>query len=136
MNKIASITTDGVVTESVEFVHSEPTGITAGVGNKVWFLGFGNNRVYETFYPARNSDFGSRSKPSHVRSRLAHLRRTAASGGIFPRENPDPSRHKKWCQIWQFQPPRTIALASEPDSNPGKQVNVPGISIVTPLPIP
>jgi len=51
VNKIASITTDGVVTESVEFVHSEPTGITAGVGNKVWFLGFGNNRVYETFVP-------------------------------------------------------------------------------------
>src|SRR6476659_2864109 len=51
VNKIASITTDGVVTESVEFVHSEPTGITAGVGNKVWFLGFGNNRVDETFVP-------------------------------------------------------------------------------------
>ncbi len=50
-NKIASITTDGVVTESAEFVHSEPTGITAGVANKVWFLGFGNNRVYKTFVP-------------------------------------------------------------------------------------
>ena len=50
-NKIASITTDGLVTESAEFVHSAPTGITAGVANKVWFLGFGNNRVYQTFVP-------------------------------------------------------------------------------------
>ena len=50
-NKIASITTDGVVTESAEFVHSAPTGITAGVANKVWFLGDGTNAVYETFAP-------------------------------------------------------------------------------------
>jgi hypothetical protein len=36
---------------TAEFVHSEPTGITAGVANEVWFLGFGNNRVYKTFVP-------------------------------------------------------------------------------------
>jgi len=47
-NKIASITTDGVVTESPEFFHSGPTGITAGVGSLVWFLGASTNRVYET----------------------------------------------------------------------------------------
>ncbi len=50
-NKIASITTNGVVTESAEFVHSSPTGITAGVGSKVWFLGTFTNRVYETVVP-------------------------------------------------------------------------------------
>ena len=50
-NKIASITTDGVVTESAEFVHSSPVGITAGHGNQVWFLGTGTNRVYETVVP-------------------------------------------------------------------------------------
>jgi virginiamycin B lyase len=50
-NKIASITTDGVVTESAEFFGSGPTGITAGVGNRVWFLGASTNRVYETVVP-------------------------------------------------------------------------------------
>jgi hypothetical protein len=50
-NKIASITTDGVVTESAEFVRSAPTGITAGGGSLVWFLGTGTNRVYETVVP-------------------------------------------------------------------------------------
>src|SRR5881275_1768672 len=40
-NKIASITTDGVVTESQEFPGSAPTGITAGVASRVWFLGTG-----------------------------------------------------------------------------------------------
>ena len=50
-NKIASITTDGVVTESAEFFGSGPTGITAGVGNRVWFLGASTNRVYETAVP-------------------------------------------------------------------------------------
>jgi virginiamycin B lyase len=50
-NKIASITTDGVVTESAEFSGSAPTGITAGVGSRVWFLGTGTNRVYETAVP-------------------------------------------------------------------------------------
>jgi virginiamycin B lyase len=47
-NKIASITTDGVVTESPEFFGSGPMGITAGVGSLVWFLGASTNRVYET----------------------------------------------------------------------------------------
>ena len=50
-NKIASITTDGVVTESAEFLESGPMGITAGVGNRVWFLGASTNRVYETVVP-------------------------------------------------------------------------------------
>ena len=50
-NKIASITTDGVVTESQEFVNSAPAGITAGVASRVWFLGVGTNRVYETAVP-------------------------------------------------------------------------------------
>jgi virginiamycin B lyase len=50
-NKIASITTDGVVTESPEFPRSAPVGITAGVASRVWFLGVGTNRVYETVVP-------------------------------------------------------------------------------------
>jgi streptogramin lyase len=50
-NKIASITIDGVVTESQEFPGSAPVGITAGVGSRVWFLGVGTNRVYETVAP-------------------------------------------------------------------------------------
>ncbi len=50
-NKFASITTSGTVTESAEFVHSAPTGITAGVASRVWFLGTGTNRVYETVVP-------------------------------------------------------------------------------------
>ena len=50
-NKIASITTDGVVTESAEFLGSGPTGITAGVGSRVWFLGASTNRVYNTVVP-------------------------------------------------------------------------------------
>ena len=50
-NKIASITIDGVVTESQEFPNSAPVGITAGVASRVWFLGVGTNRVYETVVP-------------------------------------------------------------------------------------
>jgi virginiamycin B lyase len=50
-NKIASITIDGVVTESQEFPDSAPVGITAGVASRVWFLGVGRNRVYETIAP-------------------------------------------------------------------------------------
>jgi virginiamycin B lyase len=50
-NKIASITTNGIVTESVEFVQSAPVGITAGAASRVWFLGFGTNRVYKTVVP-------------------------------------------------------------------------------------
>ena len=50
-NKIASITTDGVVTESAEFPGSAPTGITAGVRSRVWFLGTSSNRVYVTVVP-------------------------------------------------------------------------------------
>jgi virginiamycin B lyase len=50
-NKIASITIDGVVTESPEFAQSAPVGITAGVDSRVWFLGVGTNRVYETTVP-------------------------------------------------------------------------------------
>jgi streptogramin lyase len=50
-NKIGSITVMGVVTESPEFVRSSPTGITAGVGDDVWFLGSSSDRVYETVVP-------------------------------------------------------------------------------------
>jgi streptogramin lyase len=50
-NKIASITTGGVVTESLEFPGSSPTGMTAGVNRDVWFLGTSSNRVYKTFVP-------------------------------------------------------------------------------------
>ena len=50
-NKIASITTDGVVTESQEFPGSAPVGITAANGAHVLFLGVGTNRVYKTTVP-------------------------------------------------------------------------------------
>jgi streptogramin lyase len=50
-NKIASITTNGVVTESQEFLNSAPEGIAAGVASRVWFLGVGTNRVYLTVVP-------------------------------------------------------------------------------------
>src|SRR5262245_19637129 len=50
-NKFASITTDGVVTESQEFVNSAPQGITAGIASRVLFLGLGTNRVYQTVLP-------------------------------------------------------------------------------------
>lgn len=50
-NKIGKITTDGVVTESNEFRFSQPTGITAGRGRSVWFLGYGNEKVYRTAFP-------------------------------------------------------------------------------------
>jgi virginiamycin B lyase len=44
-NRIAEITTDGIVTESPEFPNSEPTGLTAGPHRSVWFLGFAKNKV-------------------------------------------------------------------------------------------
>jgi virginiamycin B lyase len=50
-NKFATITIDGAVTESQEFPGSAPLGITAGVASRVWFLGDGTNRVYETVAP-------------------------------------------------------------------------------------
>jgi streptogramin lyase len=49
-NRIARITTDGVVTESPRFDTSEPTGLTAGPHRTIWFLGFGNNRAYEIMF--------------------------------------------------------------------------------------
>ena len=48
---IRRISTSGVVTESDEFIHSFPQGITAGKGGQVWFLGTGNNRLYQTVVP-------------------------------------------------------------------------------------
>ena len=45
-SKIAKITTDGVVTESPEIRSSLPTGIAAGPDKSIWFLGFGNDKVY------------------------------------------------------------------------------------------
>ena len=50
-SRIARITTEGVVTESPEFRFSQPTGITAGPRRSVWFLGYGNNKVYTTTFP-------------------------------------------------------------------------------------
>jgi virginiamycin B lyase len=50
-NKFASITIDGVVAESQVFPNSAPVGITAGFDSRVWFLGVGTNRVYETVVP-------------------------------------------------------------------------------------
>ena len=51
-NKVAKITTDGVVTESPEIRDSGPTGIVAGPSRDVWFLGYASNRVYRvTFRP-------------------------------------------------------------------------------------
>lgn len=50
-NKIGTITAGGVVTESAEFRNSQPTGITAGNRRRVWFLGYGNNKVYTTALP-------------------------------------------------------------------------------------
>ena len=52
-NKIATITTDGVVTESAEFRNSAPTGIVAGPRGTAWFLGYGNEKVYVTNFPRR-----------------------------------------------------------------------------------
>ena len=52
-NKIAAITTDGVVTESEEFRNSQPTGIVAGPRGTAWFLGYGNEKVYVTTFPRR-----------------------------------------------------------------------------------
>jgi virginiamycin B lyase len=50
-SKIAEITTDGVISESNEFRNSQPTGITTGGGRNVWFLGYGDNKVYTTTFP-------------------------------------------------------------------------------------
>jgi virginiamycin B lyase len=45
-NRVAKITTDGVVTESPEIPGSGPTGIVAGPRRTVWFLGYSANGVY------------------------------------------------------------------------------------------
>jgi hypothetical protein len=45
-NRIATITTSGILTESPAISRSAPTGITSGVGRQVWFLGFNNDRIY------------------------------------------------------------------------------------------
>jgi len=50
-NKIATMTTSGIVTESPTISRSAPTGITSGVGRRVWFLGSGNDRVYSDVAP-------------------------------------------------------------------------------------
>jgi hypothetical protein len=46
-----AITTDGVVNESPEFVHSASVGILASLASRVQFLGVGTNRVSETIVP-------------------------------------------------------------------------------------
>ena len=50
-NKIATITSDGKVSESYTIPFGAPTGITAGSGRAVWFLGSGDNRVYSDIAP-------------------------------------------------------------------------------------
>jgi len=50
-NKIARITTDGVVTESPEIDNSGPTGIVVGPDRTIWFLGYAANRVYRITLP-------------------------------------------------------------------------------------
>jgi streptogramin lyase len=51
-SKIATITTDGVVTESPEIRGSLPTGIAAGPDSRsIWFLGYGNDKVYRAVFP-------------------------------------------------------------------------------------
>ncbi|MEO5755166.1 MAG: Virginiamycin B lyase [Chthoniobacterales bacterium] len=45
-DRIGSITTGGVVTESGTFPNAGPTGIVAGTERRIWFLGYGSNRVY------------------------------------------------------------------------------------------
>ena len=45
-NKVAQITTNGVITELVEFRGSGPTGIAAGPDRSIWFLGYASDRVY------------------------------------------------------------------------------------------
>ncbi len=49
-NKIARITVAGVVTESPEIPGSNPTGITTALDNKIWFLGYGSDRVYRASF--------------------------------------------------------------------------------------
>ena len=49
-SKIARITTDGVVTESPVIPDSQPTGITVGPDHTIWFLGYGNNKVYRATF--------------------------------------------------------------------------------------
>jgi len=50
-NRIAKITTNGVVTESLEIPNSGPTGIVTGPSRQVWFLGYASNRVYRIAFP-------------------------------------------------------------------------------------
>lgn len=50
-SKIAKITTDGVVTESPEIPDAMPTGITVGPNRTIWFLGYGNDKVYRAKFP-------------------------------------------------------------------------------------
>lgn len=45
-DRIASMTTDGVVTESPVVPGSAPTGIARGPLETIWFLGYGSNKVY------------------------------------------------------------------------------------------
>jgi virginiamycin B lyase len=45
-DRIASITTDGVITPMPEIPGSNPTGISGGPAGTIWFLGSGTDRVY------------------------------------------------------------------------------------------
>jgi streptogramin lyase len=50
-NTIASITTDGVVTESTPFPNSAPLGITTGTRVRCGFWVTDSNQVYRTIFP-------------------------------------------------------------------------------------
>ncbi len=49
-SRIGKITTAGVATESPEFPGSNPTGIALGSDRRIWFLGYGNDRVYRATF--------------------------------------------------------------------------------------
>ena len=63
-NRIATITTSGIVTESPAIPRSAPTGITSGVGRRVWFLGSGNDRVYSDVAPENSMASQAARAPS------------------------------------------------------------------------
>jgi virginiamycin B lyase len=50
-NKVARVTTDGVVTGSPEIANSGPAGFVTGADRTIWFLGYVSNRVYRITLP-------------------------------------------------------------------------------------
>jgi hypothetical protein len=50
-DRVARITPEGVGTESQVLEGSTPSGITAGPGRTVWFLGYFSSTVYRLSVP-------------------------------------------------------------------------------------